>query len=486
MQKSAKSLPRCPDQSQDESLSEQNNSAQLKESNIEHLNLNKCNQQDLPPVITSNNNSDKTGDEENKEDYCGTDGNVPKSLPSIKNVRPYAVTCSSFGFGFASAGSGKVITVNEEEMSKAERMLAADREKANDYDVDERAGAELLSSSIAAGSNPLSCGFGFAIAGSGKAITVNEEEMAKATRMLVDDTEKDIDYNVHHRHNSPYMNSLFCSDEFDCGKIAQKVRFSLEGDNTGILTRSLTPSKCSGPLAPNKIQSLVTPAKTTLWSNEFSAEDMDSNSKPCELGDVNVVTNYKGTLTDCFGNENNRFSSPLCDSNAYTPLSSSIKGDSSQSKIKSKRLFENPSSAKKPMDGRMKNDSASVALGADVSFSTKITLRQLAKRCQMETEWNNCKDSGVSDVVLQLTSVNAVKLRFSQEDGLPLFFLGQRAAPGCSHVGTVDDIYKWLLEKGFDESLITKKWIQNHYRWIVWKLGSSKRLRFAGLLTKIS
>jgi hypothetical protein len=144
-----------------------------------------------------------------------------------------------------------------------------------------------------------------------------------------------------------------------------------------------------------------------------------------------------------------------------------------QSEIKSKRLFENISSSKKKSSNE-KNSNSPSAFDPDVSFSTKITLRQLAERCQMETEWENCKDSGVSDVVLQVTSVNASKLRFSQEEGLPLFFLGQRSAPGCTTVGTVDDIYKWLLNEGFDESLFTKKWIQNHYRWIVWKLGSSK------------
>ena len=92
----------------------------------------------------------------------------------------------------------------------------------------------------------------------------------------------------------------------------------------------------------------------------------------------------------------------------------------------------------------------------------------------METEWDNCKEAGVSDVVLKLTSVNALKIRFSEDEGLPSFFFGQRAAPCGNHVGTVDDIYTWLVDEGFDESLFTKKWVQNHYRWLVWKLGSSK------------
>jgi len=187
---------------------------------------------------------------------------------------------------------------------------------------------------------------------------------------------------------------------------------------------------------------------------------------------VNIVTanKEKSAVVRLLEDENDHLYSPYnSNANAFTPLNVVNRHDSVQSEIKSKRLFERTILSEKAARKMLNDESA----GANISSSTKVTLQQLAKRCTMETEWEKCKDAGVSDVILKLTSVNALKLRFSEE-GLPSFFFGQRAAPGCNYVGSVDDIYKWLVDGGFDESLFTKKWVQNHCRWIVWKLGSSE------------
>jgi len=401
------------------------------------------------------------------------------------------------GFGFTSAGSGKAIAVDAKEMAKAAKMLADDTDKATTPadDYDEQAVPVF---------GPLTSGFGFTSVGSGKAIAVDAKEMAKAAKMLADDTDKanthDYDYdeqaeptskafniladlteelnaNVDLEEDIPsHVNNRFGSDDFEGGKSTQKVRFSLEG-NTLCVDASLEENSLSSKLAclpsDSLIQSLVTPAKTSALHQELHVGG--------EFEDhVKIVTDNKDKIPafNRFLGGVSNVSSP-CDSNsnAYTPLNATHRRDSLQSEIKSKRLFESTSSSKKSMHKRINSDGKSVALGSDVSTSTKVTLRQLAERCKMETEWGSCKDAGVSDVVLKLTSVNALKLRFSQDEGLPSFFLGQRAVAGCNHVGTVDDIYKWLVEEGFDESLFTKKWIQNHYRWIVWKLGSSKFAR---------
>jgi hypothetical protein len=235
---------------------------------------------------------------------------------------------------------------------------------------------------------------------------------------------------------------------------------------------------CSPMDADCMIQSPVTPAKSHGFHEDLPVGDIDSKSSlACESEDhINIVTESKdkAAATKCFEGKINHLSSSPFNSNAYTPLNLGSRRDSLQSEIKSKRLFERTVSTKKGMHKTVNSDSASVALNADISNSIKVTLRQLAERCHMETEWDNCKEAGVSDVVLKLTSVNALKLRFSEDEGLPSFFFGQRAAPCGNHVGTVDDIYTWLVDEGFDESLFTKKWVQNHYRWIVWKLGSSK------------
>eukprot|EP00984_Skeletonema_dohrnii_P009732 scaffold3750_cov111-Skeletonema_dohrnii-CCMP3373.AAC.1 len=98
------------------------------------------------------------------------------------SMRDDTVTdASSTGFGFSSAGSGKAIAVNEDEMVKANKLLADDTQKgSNDYAYDEQDEPY----------NPTSSGFGFSSAGSGKAIAVNEEEMSKANKLLADDTQQ--------------------------------------------------------------------------------------------------------------------------------------------------------------------------------------------------------------------------------------------------------------------------------------------------------
>ena len=148
--------------------------------------------------------------------------------------------------------------------------------------------------------------------------------------------------------------------------------------------------------------------------------------------------------------------------NVYTPLH--LNGDSLhlQSEIKSKRLFQVDEST------RIKRGSSAV----DGHSFDKISLSQLSLSKATKTR---SMENGVSDVTLRITSTNANKLRFGSENGLPLFIVGQREVPKGSSIGKVADIKKWLIEQGCDESLFTEKWIQNHFRFIVWKLAAMER-----------
>ncbi len=105
---------------------------------------------------------------------CQNDNNDGQEVPVMKQ------------FGFATAGSGKAITVNEDEIAKAANMLADN----NDVDVNMNAAYDDEQHSF--GVSAFNTTGGFASAGSGKAITVNEEEMAKATNLLADNND-DVD-----------------------------------------------------------------------------------------------------------------------------------------------------------------------------------------------------------------------------------------------------------------------------------------------------
>eukprot|EP00986_Skeletonema_menzelii_P015645 scaffold12293_cov154-Skeletonema_menzelii.AAC.6 len=89
---------------------------------------------------------------------------------------------SSSRLSSSSAESGKANTVNDDEiMAKANKLLADDtQQKSSDHDYDEHDEP----------CNPPTTGFGFTNAGSGKSIRVDEEEMAKANKLLADDTQQ--------------------------------------------------------------------------------------------------------------------------------------------------------------------------------------------------------------------------------------------------------------------------------------------------------
>ena len=508
IQRGEKSSRDSQDQNQDESKSQRDvehdatsyNSNSAKDSSNEHIEV----KEQTLPTINSNHDiseSEETLDKENVSTHSQADSSeigdiVRQPLKNIKTIQNAADNADSniyqftesneietltLGFGSSVAGSGKAIAVDEEELAKAAKVLADDnRQKStvNSYDYDEQDEPY---------NPPSSSGFGFSVAGSGKAIAVDEEELAKAAKVLADDNTQKCTINCVDLCNRSHMGKLFDDDDDDlvAGKNTQKVRFSLGGSTSVLCVNASLEDHSSSPTLPcvpvdadGMIQPPVTPAKYHAFHEDSPVGDIDlKSSLACESEDhINIVTESKdkAAATECFEGQINHLSSSPFNSNAYTPLNLVSRRDSLQSEIKSKRLFERTVSTKKGMHKTVNSDSASVALNADISNSTKVTLRQLAERCHMETEWDNCKEAGVSDVVLKLTSVNALKLRFSEDEGLPSFFFGQRAAPCGNHVGTVDDIYTWLVDEGFDESLFTKKWVQNHYRWIVWKLGSSK------------
>merc|ERR1712194_383193 len=198
---------------------------------------------------------------------------------------------------------------------------------------------------------------------------------------------------------------------------------------------------------------------------------------------ANVVTDKKDTLAanpsfsqniHCRKNATDMSSSPH-GTNACTPLHemTNIAHDSLQSVMKSKRLFENTLKQRKKHPET--NNQVPTHTLSILPHYNKVTLSQFAAKHSVTRVscWATCTEHGVNDVTMRVTSTNATKLRFSKDDGgQPLFLLGQRDAPNGPHVGKSTDLSKWLSDEGCDSSLFTGKWIQNHYRWIVWKLAA--------------
>ena len=148
--------------------------------------------------------------------------------------------------------------------------------------------------------------------------------------------------------------------------------------------------------------------------------------------------------------------------------------------MKSKRLFQSTTKQRNDVPSHFSthsNNIDGVGVPDYTSNYSKVTLGQFAVKhnATERSSWESCIDQGVKEVTMRVTSINATKLRFSKDDGVPLFFLGQRDAPKCSHVGKGAEMSEWLINQGCDETLITGKWIQNHCRWIIWKLAAMER-----------
>ena len=400
----------------------------------------------------------------------------------------------STGLGFVSVGSLKTIAVSEEALARGNNLLDDNTEIMN-CDETDHVGEVCDSNNLQ--SSAVLCEAGVSLGGSQKEISANKEAILECDDLFSNSSSSpnhdislfsgvcEVDS---HKETStkritsedPQMIVFPATDDFETSKITSKVRFSLDGHSSCRFKDINESSSASISSRAGVVdsQSLLTPAKMGVSPNDLRVENLcqDQGSHPGSTNLVHIVTGLKDkdALPEVLGGEADSSSSPPYYSNAYTPLNLGNRRDSLQSEIKSKRLFQRTPSTKKTLDKSRLSDSASDALGT--SDSTKVTMRELAERCGIETEWDNCKDAGVPEVVLKITSANASKLRFSQDEGLPLFFLGQRVSPSNVQVRKSEDVYDWLVDEGFDQSLFSKKWVHNHYRWIVWKLGSSKLL----------
>ena len=258
--------------------------------------------------------------------------------------------------------------------------------------------------------------------------------MAKATKILGVDNQEDIGLRVINGFHDE-LRSLESLGSMDSSK-----------DKDIILSDNQGPSSCETSFdykhaelrAGKRIQSsqvlpIVTPA--SLASNDFN--------------------NRERVVTSTASSPRERL--------RHTPIHemANIVHDSLQSAMKSKRLFGSTVKARKEKS---------------IKYS-KVALSQIGanNHATKASTWASCIEHGVNDVTMRVTSVNAIKLRFNIHDNMPLFFFGQRDPPKCTNVGKITDILDWLCCQGCDKTLVTEKWIKNHYRWIVWKLAAMER-----------
>jgi breast cancer 2 susceptibility protein len=104
----------------------------------------------------------------------------------------------------------------------------------------------------------------------------------------------------------------------------------------------------------------------------------------------------------------------------------------------------------------------------------EYTFVEALSKGNMTPSVERCKNDGVHEATAALTSKTAAHLRFHKLTELPLC-LALDACGTAMTIGSSTDYQAALQALGCDCSRITSKWIENHTRWIIWKLASIER-----------
>ncbi|XP_043504500.1 breast cancer type 2 susceptibility protein-like isoform X1 [Polistes fuscatus] len=99
-------------------------------------------------------------------------------------------------------------------------------------------------------------------------------------------------------------------------------------------------------------------------------------------------------------------------------------------------------------------------------------------------------DRGISSEILTITSTTALSFKFrcidfygeeiiyNNSSGLEMEDGGYLIPDKDNCIGIFEIKRSFLASPGVDPSLIPRDWIENHYKWIIWKLASMDRIKF--------
>ncbi|GKY94911.1 hypothetical protein MPSEU_000456000 [Mayamaea pseudoterrestris] len=330
---------------------------------------------------------------------------------------------SSWITAFATAGAGKAIQVSKNSMAKAQQLFEGD---GNDTCLDKPFGTNMPADTImgsgqlgtvecttpAAGHHDIRCGAGdcpmFATAGLGKAISVSNESLDKATKLLTTERSASVECQ---------KASMRRSDECD---MIRKERETY-GNSCTVLT---SPARKYGPP-----------------SNDMCSAN--ARSKP--IPRVSLGEGY--------------FEQHPGDQQASSPA----------------------------LPSRTRVSFETADLASRRRYDGQYVIREFEKHARDKTSFidalrqGNFSDSslaeqdGLHSCILIINSRNATNLRFDLETGFPAGFLASLSHHLRPLLGDTASYRNALLKLGCDCLMLTDNWIQNHVRWIIWKLASKER-----------
>jgi breast cancer 2 susceptibility protein len=344
-----------------------------------------------------------------------------------------------------TGGSGKAIEVSDEQIARATQLLGIPHKE----DIEKSTKSYVDKSEYADDESRPPVIIGFQTGGSGKAIEVSDEQIAKASQLLGIPHTEDIERSTESPDTSYQRRDKDPIQEAETDKKVEADRCHNFHDDKSSSYQNES-DKCLHGVHESSLNNRDV---DTCEEELSSSSDAIPIVTPAALAsdECNYRVREGGSMT----------SSPpeRLHHNPLHEMTNFANDPLLQSAIKSKRLFDSTVKARKNK----------------CIDRSKVTLRELRGDATETISWASCIEHGVKDVTLRVTSVNAIKLRFNCNDNSPLFLLGQRDVPNCTNVGKVTDILDWLCCQGCDKTLVTEKWIQNHFRWIVWKLAAMER-----------
>ena len=434
---------------------------------------------------------------------------------------------------FATAGKGAAISVSEEAMDKARKLLG-DQSEARSAPPSSAPPPPSLS--LASGQG----GFRstFATAGKGAAISVSEEAMDKAQKIFGQQSssallsqkalsiDKDVIEYMDERSGVstiPLMRKKALVFDDTCTPFIRRRsmgRVSFGEATNGMLAEHLHPTETPLPGKSKRPRHFST-NKVLFGKDPFELSE-SSISAYSGVSNTSVRSKVMSTFTPknssrvvkgtalvtrstTIKNPYARKQLDVSSHGAVTPVPFNFIGGtfavrkfSPRSLAKAERILQKPNRNSHPEPGRsatvpprsilyaqqsLWSDKKEIAhFQFSPSSDERISLRELDTRIgPMVRSASECVELGLSADLLEVNSTNAAKIRFYEGSGLPCNVLGDASYGVSKLVGSVKDVRQKLVNLGCNDSLLTDRWILNHLGWINWKLASTER-RFPGVL----
>ncbi|XP_046823824.1 breast cancer type 2 susceptibility protein-like isoform X2 [Vespa crabro] len=380
---------------------------------------------------------------------------------------------------FVTAG-GRSLNISDKALSKAKKMLIEQLEDiqinknlTNEFnksfetiEVSKNINTNLKKSPV---EKTIVSNIGFTTA-AGRKVDVSKEAMNKAQILLSDDINNTDRYNNFHNKSINKRKSLdVCDDTLD--------KLSFNTKKVKLCNKNISVEKKNSSLYENTENT-----ESVQTSNTFSNEIMASTAALlADERDNDQIMEWISQVENC---ENKTPSSPVIGRQPVARkrdiLQRRLEAILEQEKIIKEKKLDRPKAIKgKLFSYKEENHNARLSW-------KKLVGDDVPKLCTHEELINR----GISPEILTITSTTAPSFKFrcidfyrekiihNNSGSLEMEDDGHLIPDKDDCLGILEIKRSFLASPGIDPNLLSRDWIENHYKWIIWKLASMDRIKF--------